>query len=135
MKWFLWILTKVRGALLPTPMTSQEEIEEEQRQWRELFDRWKTDRKRVIGFGAAAKATVFLGWIGVGPDAMECVLDSTPGKIGKYIPGVGVEICSPDWLTGQKPDICVILAPNYKNELMAQVPEGIEVWCDLERIR
>ena len=51
---------------------------------------------RVAGYGAPAKATTLLNYCGIGPELLPYVVDMTPAKIGKFIPGVQIPIFHPD---------------------------------------
>lgn len=67
----------------------------------------------VWGFGAAAKATVFMNYAGIGNTLLDAVADDTPAKQGKYIPGTGVQVkSSKDWLEAA-PDYTCIFVWNY----------------------
>jgi C-methyltransferase C-terminal domain/Putative zinc binding domain/Methyltransferase domain len=73
----------------------------------------KAEGKIVWGFGAAAKTTVFMNCAGIDSTLIEAVVDDTPAKQGKYIPGTGVQVrTSQDWLKVQ-PDYTFIFIWNY----------------------
>lgn len=74
--------------------------------------------KSIAGFGAAAKATIMLNYFGLTDETISCVADETPGKIGKWIPGTGIQVVSvEDWIAS-KPDYTVLFAWNYAEEIM-----------------
>lgn len=56
-----------------------------------------TDRlaqgRLVAGYGASAKSTTLLAYTGLGP-SLAYVVDTTPAKVGKYLPGTGAQIVS-----------------------------------------
>jgi SAM-dependent methyltransferase len=69
--------------------------------------------KRIWGFGAAAKATVMMNYCNITGGLVDAIADDAPAKIGKYIPGTGIEIRHPDaWLEAQ-PEYTCIFAWNY----------------------
>lgn len=71
----------------------------------------------VAGFGAAAKATIFLNYCGIDSSQMSFVADDTPTKQGKFIPGTGIPVVPvADWLVYQ-PDATMILAWNFSHEI------------------
>jgi C-methyltransferase C-terminal domain len=72
---------------------------------------------RVWGFGAAAKATVMLNFCNIGDDLIPMIADSTPAKIGKFIPGTGQRIVSPDDWLREQPEYTCIFAWNYEEEI------------------
>jgi len=106
--------------------------------WRPRFQRWAKARKTVVGYGAAAKATVWLNAIGVGPQWMDYVVDETPEKNGLYIPGTGIRILRPEVLGVFPPDVIIILAHNYADEIRAKLephPPGTELWSSMHHSR
>lgn len=52
----------------------------------------KKDGKRIAGLGAATKGNTLLNYCGIDADTLECVLESSPYKIGKYLPGSHIPI-------------------------------------------
>ena len=66
-------------------------------------------------FGAAAKGCVFLNAIGASKETMPnaFVVDDTPEKQGKFVPGCGFEIKSRSALELEKVDNVIILAHNF----------------------
>lgn len=75
--------------------------------------RIKSAGKTIWGFGAAAKATVFMNYARIDDTLIDAVADDTPAKQGKYIPGTGVQVrSSKEWLEAQ-PDYTCIFVWNY----------------------
>jgi len=83
--------------------------------------------KKIAAFGAAAKGTVFLNYCGVGADAISFVIDDTPAKQGRFIPGVHIPVVSFDTLEKEKPDLIIILPWNFRNEIAAYL-EPARAW-------
>lgn len=76
--------------------------------------------RRIVGYGAAAKGTMLLHALGLRPGVIDCVLDATPDKIGRYMPGTGIPIRHPDHLDIEPPDVVLVLAWNWADAIMAQ---------------
>lgn len=74
--------------------------------------------KKVVGFGAAAKGTVLLNAADI---HLDYVVDSTPYKQNKFVPGVGTPIYPEAHLLEDPPDVVLILAWNFKNEIMEKL--------------
>jgi SAM-dependent methyltransferase len=78
------------------------------------------DNKRTAGFGAAAKATIFLNVCGITREQIPFVADDTPAKQGKFIPGTGIPIVPiADWLKsdcGQTLILCWNFAQHVAHE-------------------
>jgi SAM-dependent methyltransferase len=75
----------------------------------------------VVGYGAAAKAATLLNSCKVTDDLMYMVVDRSPHKQGKYLPGSHIRIGNEEELRGLKPDYVVILPWNLKEEIMEQL--------------
>jgi SAM-dependent methyltransferase len=71
----------------------------------------KEQGKKIYGFGASAKGNTLLNYCGIGPDLLDCIVDLTPHKIGKYTPGTHIPVKHPDEV--EKPDYYLILVWNY----------------------
>lgn len=77
--------------------------------------------KKIAAFGAAAKGNTFLNYCGIKPDIIECVIDDTPSKQGKYLPQSHIPVVSRDYFIDNKPDIIVILPWNFKKEIIKKL--------------
>ena len=77
--------------------------------------------RTIAGYGAPAKATTFLTYCGIGPETIEFIVDSTPAKQGKYLPGARIPILHPDALTEHKPDVILILPWNWREEIATKI--------------
>lgn len=81
----------------------------------------RKDGQRIVGFGAAAKGTMLLNQLHAGIELIDRVVDETPAKQGKFIPGVKVPIVSPGEM-GQV-DAALLLAWNWKHEFKSKFPQ------------
>ncbi len=77
-----------------------------------------SQKKRIAGFGAAAKGCVFLNSVGIDDSMIEFIIDDTPFKQGKYVPGTGIKVVSRDVLKENKIDYILILAHNFKDYII-----------------
>lgn len=85
-----------------------------------LLRGFKAQGKQIIAYGAAAKGTMLLNYLGVGTETIDYVVDATPSKIGKYVPGVRVPIVSPDQIGN--PDFILLTAWNFSDEIIQKHP-------------
>lgn len=74
--------------------------------------------KKIAGFGAAAKGCVFLNSVGIDDSMIEFIVDDTPFKQGKFVPGTGIQVVSRERLYDSKIDYIVILAHNFKDYII-----------------
>lgn len=73
---------------------------------------------KLIGYGAPAKATTLLNFCNIGSGILDCVVDSTPAKQGRYIPGTGLRIVAPDEIDMRDYTAAVLLSWNYSDVIM-----------------
>lgn len=76
--------------------------------------------KKVIAYGAAAKGNTLLNYCGIHKDLLPAVVDLSPHKVGKYLPGVHIPVMDVSILKKEKPDYVLILPWNIQEEVMAQ---------------
>lgn len=74
--------------------------------------------KKIACFGAAAKGCVFLNTCGIDYTAVKCIIDDTPFKQGRFVPGTGIEVVSRDVLKNNDFDYMIILAHNFRDYII-----------------
>jgi SAM-dependent methyltransferase len=77
--------------------------------------------KKVVGYGAPAKAVTLLSYCGVGADLLEFTVDRSPHKQGRLLPGSRLPIYEPDRIREAKPDYILIFPWNIKDEIIGQL--------------
>ena len=77
--------------------------------------------KKVVGYGAAAKGNTFLNYAGVDKDLLPAIIDSSPSKQNKFMPGSRIPIMPPEVLADLRPDYVLILPWNIADEIIEQV--------------
>ena len=87
---------------------------------RGLIGDLRLDGKRIAAYGAAAKGTIMLNFLGLNDRVIEYVVDKNPHKRGKYMPGVRLRIDDPEVLLEDKPDYVLILPWNFRDEIIRQ---------------
>ena len=94
--------------------------------FRSAMQQFKSESKHIIAYGAAAKGVQLLNMAGVGSDVIDYVVDATPSKQGKYLPGSHVKVVPPSQFGN--PDVVVLLAWNWKQEIQRQHPDFNGTW-------
>jgi len=81
----------------------------------------KKKNAKVAAYGAAAKGNTLLNYCGIKSDLVEYVVDASPHKQGKCLPGSHIPIVNEDMIKKNKPDYILILAWNLKDEITQQL--------------
>jgi SAM-dependent methyltransferase len=83
----------------------------------------KAAGRRIVGYGAAAKATTLLAYCGYGRDTLDYVVDRNAFKQGRFMPGSKLPILAPERLLADRPDYVLLLPWNFADEILAQQAE------------
>ena len=80
-------------------------------------------RQEVLcAYGAAAKGNTFLNYCGMSLFDIPAVADTTPAKIGKFLPGSHIPVISEEGMMCPfQPPYVIILAWNWKDEIVARL--------------
>lgn len=74
----------------------------------------------IAAYGAAAKGTVLLNYFGIGPETVSFVVDRSPHKQGRFIPGVRIPVHGVEALLEKQPGYVLLLVWNLATEVLAQ---------------
>ena len=80
----------------------------------------KARGRRIAAYGAAAKGTVLLNHFGIDNSLVDFVVDRSPHKQGRRMPGVGIPIRDPAALLEEGVDLVLLLAWNFADEILEQ---------------
>jgi SAM-dependent methyltransferase len=75
----------------------------------------------VVGYGAAAKGNTLLNYCGVRSDLVEYVVDRSPHKQSRFLPGTRIPIHDPERIRETKPEYVLILPWNLRDEISEQM--------------
>lgn len=81
----------------------------------------KQEGKTVVAYGAAAKGNTLLNFAGIKKDLIAYVVDASPHKQNKYLPGAHIPVVCEEKITHTQPDYVVILPWNLKEEIANQL--------------
>lgn len=83
----------------------------------------KSQERRIVGYGAGAKASILLNIFGIGQGVLDFVVDLSPYKQGRYLPGCHLAIFAPTKLLEEMPDYVLLLTWNFSQEILEQQTE------------
>jgi hypothetical protein len=89
----------------------------------DLLHRLKSEGKRLAGYSSPAKGNTLLNYFRIGPDMLEWIADKNVLKQGRYTPGMRIPVVAPERVMEDRPDYLLILAWNFRDEILAQHPD------------
>jgi SAM-dependent methyltransferase len=99
----------------------QPAVEQIKKDFLEFLSTQKAAGKKIVGYGAAAKGNTLLNFCGVKNDIISFVVDASPHKQGKYLPGSHIPVVNERELLTSRPDFVLVLPWNIKDEIMNQL--------------
>jgi SAM-dependent methyltransferase len=90
--------------------------------WTERLERLREEGRRVALWGAGSKGVTFLNLV-AGAGGVETAVDLNVRKHGRYVPGTGHEVTSPEELRSSPPDVVLVMNGLYKDEIRARLDE------------
>ena len=83
--------------------------------------------RRIVGYGSPAKATTLLNSCGLTGDEIKYIIDDSPLKQGRFLPGLRIPIVGPERLASDPPDVLLVLAWNYADQIREKTQHlGVE---------
>lgn len=82
-----------------------------------IGDRVKSGRT-ISAYGAAGRATILLNYCQFDGGTIDYVVDESPSRIGRYVPGVQIPIVNRESFAERSTDDCIITAWNYRDEIV-----------------
>ena len=90
---------------------------------RALLISLKQSGSKIVAVSAPAKGMTLLNYCSLGPDFLEFVTEKSRLKIGRYTPGMNIEVVPDDMLLTHQPDYALLLAWNFAEEIMNNLKE------------
>lgn len=96
------------------------EIESVRKHLYQMLTGLKAKGKKLAAYGASARGSILVNYLGIGADVIDFVVDKNPSKQGMFVPGVGIPIVGTESLPMIQPDYCIILSWTYTEEILQQ---------------
>jgi len=80
----------------------------------------KAQGNEIAAYGAAAKGSTLINYVGIGKDILNYVVDKNIHKQGRFMPGKHLPILPPEFLMEDRPDFVLILPWNFSEEILSQ---------------
>ncbi len=90
-----------------------------------MIDELKASGMKLAGYGAPAKGNTLLNYFQIGPDRLDFLVDRNPLKHGLYSPGMQIPVRPTDAIASEKPDVLLVLAWNFFDEIREQQQDFI----------
>jgi hypothetical protein len=89
------------------------------------IERLIAEDKKVIVYGASGKGQSLLQFCDIDNKLIECVIDKSQMKQGKYTPGTHIPIYPPSHIPKSGADVILLCAWNFADEIMEQEAEFV----------
>lgn len=99
----------------------QQQINQVKNQFLQFLLEKRQQGKTIAAYGAAAKGNTLLNYCGIKKDLIDFVVDISPHKQDKYLPGSHIPIVAESYLKQQRPDYIIIFPWNIQNEIKKQL--------------
>jgi nucleoside-diphosphate-sugar epimerase/SAM-dependent methyltransferase len=90
------------------------------------IEKLKASGKKIAGYGSPAKATTALNYFGVNHSHIDYIIEDNKLKDGKYIPCVNIPIKNKEYCFNNLPDIIIVMAWNFFEDIKRNNQELIE---------
>jgi SAM-dependent methyltransferase len=99
----------------------------------------KQQRKTIVGYGAAGRGTTLLNYCQIGKKFLDYIVDESPLRSGKLMPGVHVPIFYPEVARNNPPDFFLLIAWNYAPSILKKerllIKRGVKFILPFPKIR
>lgn len=125
-------LEREKTVLLPPPWAAKEwsdEIRTIMGMFGETVRNHVRNNKCVAAYGAPTKATLLLAMSGLDDTHIMYVVEDNRLKIGRFLPSSSIAIVAPEYFSSEPPDVILILAWNFFDEILDRLSELINHRC------
>jgi SAM-dependent methyltransferase len=98
------------------------QIQQKLNHWQQQLQQAQEQGKKTVVWGSGSKCVAFLTTLKT-VEQVEYIVDINPHRHGMFIPGVGKEIMSPEFLKEYKPDQVIVMNAIYCDEIQKMLDE------------
>lgn len=80
----------------------------------------KAEGRTIAAYGAAAKGSTLINYVGIGRELVDFVADKNVHKQGRLMPGQKIPIVAAEEIAARRPDYVLLLPWNLESEILAQ---------------
>lgn len=99
----------------------------------------KRKGRTISAYGASGRSTILTNYCGLDNRYLEYVVDASPERYNRFIPGTHIKIVPPSYFKAYPTDVVLMTAWNYKNEILKKekwfLEKGGEVIIPLPKIK
>ena len=95
-----------------------ERVEKYKKELRQVVAEREAKGKTLCGYGASGRAAILLNYCGI--DSMQYIVDESPLRAGKCMPGIHTPIYFPAHFRAHPTDDCMITAWTYEREIVGK---------------
>jgi hypothetical protein len=88
---------------------------------RKLIAGIKKKGHKIVGLGAPAKGVILLNYCNIGVSDIDYIVDSTPLKQGRFLPGSHIPVYAERKLESDVSDYFLLLAWNFQDEILKKI--------------
>lgn len=88
---------------------------------RTLVEEKRREGKRIVGYGASARSSTLLNYCAIDHRHIDVIADRAELKHDHYTPGTNILIVPPETAFARKPDVVLLLAWNFREEILEQI--------------
>lgn len=93
-------------------------IAEHKKALMKILKKIKAEAKTISGYGASGRSVILTNYCGIGEEYLDYMIDSSPERYGRLMPGTHVKIMPPSYLRKNPTDVVLITAWTYKDEIL-----------------
>lgn len=120
-----FFIEEEKDKLTPVKLENfRQDVDKNIKNLREVLVGHKSAGLRVAGYGAPARVATICNYGGIGPSLIEFIVDDSPLKQDRFSPGTHIPIVPKNYLDGHKPDILVVFAYEYFDDIKKKIGGG-----------